>query len=466
MRIQLILPAAEHLRINRETTEIPRREMLRFSLLPLLTVAASTPDKHHVEIIDENVEAIDFGADVDVVGLSVMTAVAPRAYEIATAFRRRGVVTVAGGYHPTFMPEEARRHVDAVVVGDAEELWPKVLEDVKAGTIAGVYRHEKPPELSNRPLPRRDLMRGNARRYATINAVQTGRGCRHGCRYCSVTAFHGQTYRVRSVRDVIDELIQLDGNVIFVDDNIIANPRRSKRLFQAMIPLKKRWVSQCSITIADDPELLDLAKRAGCVGLFIGVESVKPENLRNVDKGFNQCDQYRRQIKTIRRKGIGVIAGIIVGMDGDDVSVFSHTLRFLEQTGIDALQLNIMTPLPGTPLFEEFEETGRIISRDWSNYDFRHVVFRPARMSRRELREGADWLYARFYRLDKILLRAARTLVEAGPLPALLGLKLNLTYRYDNLREGIRGRDPAKARRRARPTPTAWLRLLVRRVTN
>jgi radical SAM superfamily enzyme YgiQ (UPF0313 family) len=444
MKILLVVPAAEHLRVNRHNDRVPRRKMLRFSVLPLSVVAALTPPGHQVEIRDENVEPIDMDADVDVVGVTFMTALAPRAYQIAREFRARGVVTVAGGYHPTFCPAEAARHFDAVVVGEAEATWPQVLRDIESGCLRRTYRATAPADLSVTPMPRRDLLAGKARHYVTTNAVQTGRGCNHSCRYCSITAFHKGVHRTRPIERVLEELRQIPRDFMFVDDNIMADPEYARRLFTAMAPLRKRWVSQCSIRIADDPELLRLARRAGCYGLFIGIETLSPENLAGVHKEFNDSQGYLRRIAAIRRCGIGVQAGIIVGMDNDDVTVFQRMLRFLQEARIDAIQLNILTPLPGTPLFEDFERAGRVIDRDWGHYDFRHTVIQPARMTPAQLQDGADWLYRQYYRLDRIILRAVRSVFTIGWLPALLSLRLNLTYRYDNIREGVRGRDPGR----------------------
>ncbi|MDD3119352.1 MAG: radical SAM protein, partial [Victivallales bacterium] len=394
-------------------------------------------------ICDENVEAVDFDTPADLVGISFMTALAPRARELVAAFRRHGKIVVAGGYHPTLCPEETAAYVDAVVVGEAEELWPQLLRDAAAGHLQRCYRHRQPIDPARIPPPRRDLMRGRERYYATVNAVQTGRGCVHGCQYCSVTAFHHHTYHHRPIAAVIAELRQLPHGFIFVDDNIIADRDYAAALFRAMIPLRQTWVSQCSIKIADDPELLALARRAGCRGLFIGIETLSPANLSGVGKEFNRAESYPERIRKIRQRGIGVIAGIIVGMDADTPEVFAAMLSFLQRTRIDAVQVNIMTPLPGTPLFAAFEAAGRIASSDWSRYDFRHVVMTPAQMTTGQLQDGADWLYASFYRLDRILYRFVRALFELGPVPAWLSLKLNLTYRYDNRREGIRGHNPA-----------------------
>jgi radical SAM superfamily enzyme YgiQ (UPF0313 family) len=451
MRILLIMPAADDVRVTTANPRALERAMLRFSVMPLTVVAALTPAEHEVTICDENVEPIDFNARVDVVGVTFMTAVAARAYEIAQEFHRRGVTTVAGGYHPTFRPDEAARYFDAVVVGEAEELWPRVLDDIRHGCLELVYRATQPCDPATIPAPRRDLTTHTARHYVTTNAVQVGRGCTNGCRYCSITAFHHRTYRTRPLTHVLAELAGVPRNFMFVDDNIIADPDYARRLFTAMAPLRKRWVSQCSLSIADDPALLTLARRAGCRGLFIGIETIDDRNLAAVAKECNDVRDYQRRIAAIRRAGIGVVAGVIVGMDNDDPGVFERTLRFLQQTGIDAVQVNIMTPLPGTPLYTEFEHAGRITDFDWSHYDFRHCVITPARMSAAQLQAGANWLIESFYRLDRILVRALRTWWTCGLAPAVLAFKLNLTYRGDVRRFGIHGWNPA-----ARGAITAW----------
>ncbi len=449
MKILLIVPAVPSLRVTSRDRRVPSRAWLRFSILPLTTVAALTPERHAVELCDETVEPVDLESDADVVGLSLMTATAPRGFELARWFRARGRKVVAGGYHATLCPDDTLAHVDAVVAGDAEDTWPRLLEDLEAGRLQRLYRSQGSCDLARVPVPRRALAARNARHYVTSYAVQSGRGCTHGCRYCSITAFHRRTYRTRPLEAVLDELRGVPRDFIFVDDNIVADPERARRLFTAMIPLRKRWVSQSSLAIADDPELLGLARAAGCRGLFIGVETADAANLDRVDKGFNRADRHLERLAAIRRAGIGVIAGMIVGMDGDGPRVFQDTLRFLQRAGVDALQLNIMTPLPGTPLFDELRRAGRIADTDWTRYDFRHCVIRPARMTAAELQDGADWLYHQFYRLDRVILRCLRTLWVAGPVPAWAGWRLALTYRYDNRREGIRGRNPAAASGRA-----------------
>ena len=443
MRLLLILPAGEKVRVTLGRPHVPRRAMLRFSVLPLTIVAALTPAEHEVRIIDENVEPLDLDADVDLVGISFMTALAPRAYEIARAFRARGMTVVGGGYHPTLNAAEAVQHFDAIVVGDAEGAWQELVKDFEAGRLKTIYRSACGDRgVLDAPVPRRELVARTQKHYVTANAVQAGRGCTLACRYCSVAAFHNRVYKKRPLQSVLAELRSMPRDFIFVDDNILSDPGYARELFRAMAPLRKHWVGQCSIEIADDAELLRLAHEAGCCGLFIGIETTDEQNLKSMGKAFNDTRRYRERLRRIRRQGIAVTAGMMVGLDQDDPGVFARYFRFLRQNGIDALQLNIVTPLPGTPLFSDMERAGRVVDRDWSHYDFRHVVFQPARMTGQQLQEGADWLYAEFYRLDRILVRAIRTWFTCGLLPAWLILRLNLTYRYDNRREGIKGRRP------------------------
>ena len=450
MKILLVLPAGENVRVTKERPFIPKRKMLRFSVLSLTIIAGLTPPEHEVRIVDENVEPLDFDLDVDVVGVTFMTALAPRAYEIAGKFRKRGKIVVGGGFHPTLCPAEAKLHFDSIVIGDAEDVWPQVLRDIESGNIRVSYRRVSCANGNSlhSPIARRDLLNHTAKHYVTINAVQTGRGCQHACRYCSVTAFHRQKHKTRPLEEVLRELRALPRDLIFVDDNIMSDRSYAQALFQAMIPLGKRWVGQCSIEISEDSELLNLASSAGCCGLFIGIETVNADNLESVGKSFNESGRYRDRLARIRRAGIGVIAGMIVGLDNDDPDVFERTLAFLQKSKIDALQLNILTPLPGTPLFTDMSDSGRITDKTLDHYDYRHVVFQPKGMSANELQAGADWLIASFYRLDRVLWRFARNVLSLRWVSAVLGLKLSLTYRYDVKRGKIVGWNPAAKKRR------------------
>ena len=441
MKILLIAPAIEELRVRDDGKPVSEK-MFRFSMLSLLSVAAATPTGHCVRILDELVEPLRFNEDCDLVGITAMTALAPRAYEIADRFRALGKTVVMGGFHATFSPAEALAHVDAVVCGEAEGAWETLLADAAAGRLRRVYRNGAPADLSRlRPVPRRLLHR---RGYATVHAVQTARGCDHGCSFCSVTTFHGRRWRARPIESVVEEIAAIGERAfIFMDDNLAADPTRAKEIFRRLIPLKKKWVSQCAVTAADDGEFLSLAAQAGCVGLFIGLESFDGGSLEGVCKEFNHVERYRDAIRRIHSHGICVEAGIVVGFDNDTRAVFGRTLEALDSLGIDAAQISILTPLPGTPLFDRMEAQGRILRRDWRRYDFRSVVLNPAHMAPEDLQAGADWLYACFYSPWRVVRRTLRALLAQGPWQALFVGLVGWAYLRDNIRWRLKGRNPA-----------------------
>lgn len=448
MKIYLILPATKHLRVTPLTPSVPKRKMLRFSVLSLTTIAAVTPDKHEIIICDENVEPVDYNMDADIVGITFMTGLANRAYELARHFQSRKILTVAGGFHPTLNQEEAKEHFDTVISGEAEDTWPEMLKDIENNNLKPLYQSRFCSNFNHAPAPRRNLIK-NKKHYITTDAVQTGRGCNHTCKFCSVTEFFKHKHRSKSLKNVLNEVKTAEKNFMFVDDNIIADREFAVKLFKSMIPMKKRWVSQCSIKIADDDQLLELAAKAGCIGLFIGIESVNQNNLEKMNKEFNDPDSYAAKIKKINKAGIGVQAGMIVGLDSDRTDVFQNNLDFLQQTGIGALQLAILTPHPGTPLRDQFEKENRIIDYNWDNYDYRHTVILPRHMSPQELQNGADWLLAQYYRLDRVIVRALRNLVKAGLFPAILSWKLNMTYRHDIKALKIKGSNPTAKKTKA-----------------
>ncbi|WP_427365864.1 B12-binding domain-containing radical SAM protein [Candidatus Caldatribacterium saccharofermentans] len=372
--------------------------------LPLL--AALTPSRHEVRIVDERVEDVDFDGSYDLVGITVMSATAARAYQIADEFRKRGVKVVLGGIHPTALPEEAKEHADSVVIGEAEGLWEKLLEDYERGTLQPFYKRENFPSLAGLPHSRLDLLQG---RYLLKHVFQTTRGCPHACGFCSVSAFMGRKYRHRPVEEVIEEIQQYSSRMIgFLDDNIVGNPAYSRELFRALIPLKRKWVSQGTLRMAEDEELLRLAAQSGCIALFVGFESVNEENLREMHKSFHRVDQYRKLIDRFHQHGIMVIGSFVFGFDEDDSGVFRRTLRFIEDTKIDFAQFSILTPLPGTEVFHQLRAQGRIFSFDWSKYDFAHVVYQPAKMTPQELQEGYNFVFREFYSLPRIARRLLR----------------------------------------------------------
>lgn len=391
--------------------------VFRFPYLALTTLAALTPRDVRVCLIDENVEAVNLKAKPDLVGISLMTPLAPRGYEIADAYRKRAVPVVLGGIHASMMPEEASAHADAVLVGEAEDLWPRVIEDACRGELQPLYRSDRHLPLDNLPLPRRELLKRKA--YFFVNTVQTTRGCPFDCAFCSVTQFYGHTYRLRPVEEVEREVRNLEGRFIFfVDDNIVGNVAYAKALFRRLIPHGLKWASQSSITIARDQDLLRLARQSGCMGLFIGFESLSQNTLKEMGKTFNRVQSYREMINRIHSYGIGIQGSFIFGNDGDTPSVFAEVVDFTEKARLDAALFSILTPFPGTRLYRKMEAEGRILTDDWTRYDMNHVVFRPRGMRVEQLQQGFNWAYSRLYSwrsIVKRLLGVRRNLQLFGP---------------------------------------------------
>lgn len=375
-----------------------------FPPLNLAIVAGLTPDDFEIEIMDENIQDLDYQQEADLVGITVMTAVAPRAYEIADAFRARGSKVVLGGIHPTAVPDEAIKHADAVVIGEAEATWPQLITDFRAGNLKPFYQGDKYPSLAGLIPPRRNLI--NHKRYLLPSTLYTTRGCPFACSFCSVTTFFGHTYRFRPISEVIKEIASLPTRLVaIVDDNIIGNIRYAKQLFEALILQKVRWFSQSSLNIVKHPELLELAAASGCIGLFIGFESLSARTLKNMHKKQNKVEEYERAIATIHRHGLSVEGAFVFGFDEDDEGVFEETVDFACRNKLEAAQFTILTPYPGTPLYSQMQKEGRIIDQNWRHYDTSHVVFQPARMSPEVLQKGRNWAWKEFYSLSSAFRR-------------------------------------------------------------
>jgi radical SAM superfamily enzyme YgiQ (UPF0313 family) len=401
LKIRLIDPAYEHSYISHSQKVI---KTIWFAHLTLTTLAALTPQDIEVKITDENVEPIDFEEDVDLVGVTGMVMHASRAYQIAQKFRQKGIPVVMGGPHASSLPLEAKEHVDAVVIGEAENVWEGLIEDLKNGHLKPFYKADAYCSMKGIPPPRLDLLRKDA--YMTINCVQTTRGCPHQCDFCHVTHFFGKTYRCRPVVEVIEEVKRLDGEfVVFIDDNITGNRHYAKELFTQLKPLKKKWASQASMTLTRDPELLKLAAESGCVSLFIGVESLSSENLKEVNKTFNRVPQFEDAMKALHDYDIMIVGGFIFGLDHDDEGVFERTLRFCERNRIELPSFFILTPLPGTPLFQRMESEGRLLHKDWAKYNGATVVYKPKLMTEETLQRGFNWVCKEAYSWGSIIKR-------------------------------------------------------------
>jgi radical SAM superfamily enzyme YgiQ (UPF0313 family) len=401
LKIRLIDPAYDHPFISHSQKVI---KTIWFARLTLTTLAALTPADIEVKITDENVEPIDFEEDVDLVGVTGMVMHASRAYQIARRFRERGIPVVMGGPHASSRPLEAKEHVDAVVIGEAEDIWRGLIEDLKNGSLKPFYKAGAFCSMERTPHPRLDLLRQDA--YMTINCVQTTRGCPHQCDFCHVTHFFGKTYRCRPVDEVIEEVERLDGEfIVFIDDNIAGNRQHARELFTRLKPLKKKWAGQASMTLTRDPELLGLASESGCVSLFFGIESLSPENLKDVNKAFNRTHQFEEAIKIVHDHDIMIVGGFIFGLDHDDEGVFERTLRFCERNRIELPSFFVLTPLPGTPLFERMESEKRLLHQDWAQYNGATVVFKPKLMTEETLQRGFNWVCKETYSWGSIAKR-------------------------------------------------------------
>jgi radical SAM superfamily enzyme YgiQ (UPF0313 family) len=398
-----------------------------------------------VRIIDENIEDLDFNTPADIVGITFLTCYAPQGYALADKFRNAGVYVALGGVHVTMCEEEALQHADTVFVGEADDTWEVFLEDFKKGSPKRVYKPEKRPDLTRLVIPRWDLVKNE---YYRSNLVQTSRGCYYDCDFCSVPSYVGPL-RNKPVENVIEE-INATGNygrvpgihyVYFADEDVICNKVYAKKLFKAMIPLNVRWVSQVSINIAMDDELLDLAAKSGCEAVFIGFESILQENLDSVGKGkVNDVRCFKEAIDKVHRRGIVVFGFFMFGFDEDDTSIFQKTVDFINETPVAFPIINILGPLPGTRFYHRMKAEGRLFKEGWERFDARNVLFEPKKMSPDTLLKGVNWSLKKLYSADAVLERIGR-LWDMGSLRGsgnhfLLRLWLTLLLAFDSLFHG------------------------------
>jgi radical SAM superfamily enzyme YgiQ (UPF0313 family) len=379
-----------------------------FARVTLTTIAALTPPQHEVVIHDARLGDPDYDGDWDLVGFTGMTCEIPHVYQIADEFRKRGKTVVIGGYHATALPEEAAKHADIVVLGEAEGLWPQILLELEnGGAKQSYYQNADMIEMRDMAIPRRELLNRNM--YTVFSTLQATRGCPFDCNYCAVTKFFGRSYRWRPVEEVVAEITnQPDKRWMFLDDNLVGNVKYAKELFRGLIPLGITWGAQASFTLTKDAELMDLYVAAGGRFVFIGFESISAEALKSVGKGINRPEEYMAGIRQLHRRGITIMGSFIFGLEGDDLGVFKRTVDFVNATKIDVALYNILTPFPGTRLYEEMDRQGRIHDRDWSHYDACHSVIHPQGMTSEELQNGWYWAVRETYKLPNILRRILR----------------------------------------------------------
>ena len=403
------------------------KKSLRYMPLTLTTLAALVPEElgADLRLYDEGIEEVDPARiEADLVGLTVITGTAMRAYELAARFRERGIPVVLGGPHVTLVPDDAQPHADAIVAGYAEESWPELLRDFAAGRMKRRYDQRPGLSLAGMPFPRRDLLPRS--RYITDDVFEATRGCIHKCDFCVVPSAWGQKPFQKPVEEVVADIRRKGARkLIFVDLNLIADRDYAARLFEALIPLKVQWYGLATVLMADDPRLMTLAQKSGCKGILMGLESISRENLRDSKKAFNSPERYKELVDTLHRHGIALQGCFVFGMDHDTPEVFLETARFAVEARIDLPRFAVVTPFPGTALFQRLDREGRILTRNWELYDGQHVVFQPARMTVEQLQRGIETAWRHAYSVPSMLKRLA---FSPSPLPVRIGA--NLGYRF------------------------------------
>jgi radical SAM superfamily enzyme YgiQ (UPF0313 family) len=396
--------------INPKTDSLTTRPLylnraLYSPLAGLLAVAGAIPrDRYEIVLTDENIESIDFDLKADLVGISAMTSYVKRGYEIADAFRAKGVPVVMGGIHPSFMPQEALKHCDAVVVGEAELVIEKLLNDLEQGRMRGAYRADRLHPMDGLPLPRYDLIKRN--RYVNRTFVQTSRGCHQGCTFCAEPLMNGLKVRYRPVEDVMREIETCGSRTISINDaDFFGTPERPKEVMQALKGRGVHWQAGVTSKLAQDDRMLELAAASGCTLLSIGFESISRDTLESVHKHVNRPETFAALVEKVHSYGIMVFGLFMFGFDGDDPSVFQQTARFNIEADFDACAYSVLTPYPGTLTWYEMKKAGRIVSFDWDKYDQANVVYRPAGMSGDDLRLGHMAAYDTFYSLSSLARR-------------------------------------------------------------
>ena len=410
MKIALISPRSPRLGRNPEfesfLKQSPQMEFYRQYWTGLgsglLVIAALTPDEIELELIDEDIEDINFHRDYDLVGITAVTQQATRAYEIARRFRERNVKVVLGGIHITVLPDEARLHADSIIVGEAENLWPKLLDDFRHNRLSLVYTSQQQVDLRESPLPRYELLRGKP---AKIVWVQATRGCPHDCTFCCASRVYGAKYRHKSISQVIAEIkevrrIKKHALVGFADDNLLCNRDYSHQLLEKVAEQEIRWVGQSDISIADDDNLLKLVKQSGCVALLIGFESIIPDNLKGLDSTdwkLKHLRNYAESIAAIQSNGIGIIGTFIAGLDHDDSSIFDGLADFIIDNHLAGAQIAALTPFPHTRVREDLLRESRVLDTLWENYTFYDVNIKPKNMRPEELEKGILYTFKKVY---------------------------------------------------------------------
>jgi radical SAM superfamily enzyme YgiQ (UPF0313 family) len=413
MNIGLISPKRGQLIENKEFDEFfwssyelsTRAEIIyRWPELGLLTLASLMPKEYNIRYIDDAIEHIDYDEPFDIVGITALTPKAHRAYEIAQEFRARGVCVIMGGPHASVMVEETLQHVDVVFIGEAQNSWGAFIDDYLSDKVKRTYGTlNNLARMEDSPIPRYDLL--NVENYRII-PIETTRGCPHDCEFCSSTRLWGNKYRKKSLKQVLDEIAVIKKvaprkYLFFVDDNMFVDREYSSALLESIIPFNVRWFTQTDISIADDDSFLDLMYRAGCREVLIGFETLSPQNMQMVDNKnwkLKQLGKYGWAIQKIQSHGIAIYGSFILGMDHDDETVFPTLRDFIVKTNLLGFQILIMTPIPGTRLYQRLSNEDRLLTgKNWGNYSTYQLNFKLKQMSQETFEKGIIWLFKELY---------------------------------------------------------------------
>jgi radical SAM superfamily enzyme YgiQ (UPF0313 family) len=373
--------------------------------LTLPYLAGLTPKWVDVELLDDRMSEINYNGGYDLVGLTTTIATATRAYQIADEFRRRGIPVVMGGFHASLLPEECLEHCDAVVEGEAEYVWPELLEDCRAGRMKSRYKADKLQDLKNLPLPRWELL-DRKKYFVPFLPLMTTRGCPFKCSFCEVPIVYGSQYRHRPIGEVVEDIkCNPTRKVQIVDDNIAGSHEYAKELFKAMIPLKVRWSCLWTIGTSHDREILDLAKKAGVYHVNIGIESISQESLNSINKKQNSVKYYVDMLQQLEKRGIFYSLNFLFGLDEDTREIFKETMMFLKKVKVPMAFFNTVTPREGTPMRQKLKEEGRILNPIADRYLGMECIFRPRNMTAEEVEEGVWSCFRKFYSLPEIAMR-------------------------------------------------------------
>ena len=430
MKIDLIIAYVQRYEFGHERDFVPP--------VTGIHLAAITPAEHEVRIFHQQIDKIELNTDAEVIAISFFSGFAMAAYNLAVEFRKRGKIVIAGGPHVTYCKEEALTYFDAIVTGEAENVWLNLLRDIGLGQLKQVYAGT-PCDMTNLPTPRYDLL---PNKFFIKKVIQATRGCPFSCSFCTVPSLN-PGFRLRPVQDVIRDASYDKFKhwwqrkiVWFWDDNLTIKRPYIRQLLQEMIPLKKWWLTQASMDIAKDPELLDLMKASGCIGVFLGIESFGVDSLADANKRQNKIANYKEAVKEIRKRGIAVMAGFIAGFDHDDEQSIINMADQLMEIGIDVPFLSIMTPFRGTPIFTKLNQEGRILQdRNWNFYNGYNVAFKPKQINETQLLYAHRALWKKSFSPLYSLKRILRGIFTLRMGAFLLSFFMNSFYSYKRIRK-------------------------------